>query len=1387
MSASSRAAPWSCSPRTGSAHPPRGQHRRARASTSGQRNLTGANPLHPGWILPAASTPHRDQHPGPAPAPRFEASTPGQRILPGLFSTHRIPGGCSQQRDRPPAPGPAPRSGANNGDHHAGAELNAPRVDAPRGQPPAPGPARSTGALPVRLPRRSPPSPPPPRHRCPEPSPAEPSRARTPPLGPSPPRYLAQLRHGPAAGLTRAPPPPPSAPCGAVPCRAGRGAGPGSLGDVVLGLPEGLVGLVGGERDRLRPPAALGSPGSRPVPTRRIRITLHTPGTQSGTHCGCRVRPAARQAAGRAPSLPPCPPRRGGGDWLSAAPASRLAELEVRRLRGALGPRPPALLLAVEDPWARLGSGGATLNALLVAAEHLSARAGCTVVTADVLRDARILILHMGRDFSFDDCGRAFTCLPAEEPGAPAEALVCNLDSLLGTMTHRLCVGSPPGVWVCSTDMLLTVPSTPGISWDGFQGVRVIAVPGSPVYARNHGVYLADEQGLVQDIIYKGTEARIQQCAGPDGTVPLVCGIVFFSSDAAEQLLATHVIPPLDACTYMGLDSGAPPIQLSLFFDIVLSMAGGMTEEDFVKGGSDASVRSARSVLWTALRGFPLSMACIPDASYDYMTTSASDHIRSLTLLPGSASHLRFCKTAHSHVDQPCLLEDGSSVTNCLLEGAVGLAAGSVIQHCHLQGPLEIGPGCLLSGLAADSSPALRGCPLRDTVLQGHHVRLRDLPCRVFTLTGRLDDWQSPVEEATYLNVPWPEFFQRTGIREGDLWDAETPRRSRCLLSARLFPVLHACEALGLQDVLWLLAPAAGAGERLARWRTAWRMSWQELLPCLDTAAELGTRQALFFLQGQRKVWRVLLGRQDSSLLPLARSAVHEGYHEAVLGTLDEVASTAGDAGVAARALACIAEVLGCMARGEGGLRSGPAANREWASAFGCLERGDIASGVRELAAERQKWMSRPALLVRAARHYEGAEQILVRQAVMSSCQFVTVGQAELPPLGHWVQVACPARLDLSGGWSDTPPITYEHGGAVVDVAVLVDGCRPIGARVRRIPAPELRLVSLSGAPPSQAVTELVCQELEHLQDYCQPHAPGALLKAAFICTQVVQFPSRKPLRVQLMENFGSGFEVHTWSTLPHGSGLGTSSILAGAVMASLYRAAGKAASTKSLIHAVLHLEQRLTTGGGWQDQVGGLVPGIKIGRSKAQLPLRVEVEQILVPDGFTQTLSDHLLLVYTGKTRLARNLLQDVVRNWYARLPSIVQNTDALVSNAEECAQALRQGDLPLIGKCLDRYWQQKKVMAPGCEPLAVGHMMDALRPHVHGQCLAGAGGGGFLYVLTKAPRQREALQQLLAGTEGLGNFSIHSIEVDTGGFSVEVVGCDTKDGAHPGEDRPV
>lgn len=74
--------------------------------------------------------------------------------------------------------------------------------------------------------------------------------------------------------------------------------------------------------------------------------------------------------------------------------------------------------------------------------------------------------------------------------------------------------------------------------------------------------------------------------------------------------------------------------------------------------------------------------------------------------------------------------------------------------------------------------------------------------------------------------------------------------------------------------------------------------------------------------------------------------------------------------------------------------------------------------------------------------------------------------------------------------------------------------------------------------------------------------------------------------------------------------------------------------------------------------------------------------------------------------------------------------------------------GSLSQLGLCLDRLWQQKKVMAPGCEPASVRAMMEALRPLVLGQSLTGAGGGGFLFLLTREPRQHEVVLQVLNNT---------------------------------------
>jgi hypothetical protein len=62
---------------------------------------------------------------------------------------------------------------------------------------------------------------------------------------------------------------------------------------------------------------------------------------------------------------------------------------------------------------------------------------------------------------------------------------------------------------------------------------------------------------------------------------------------------------------------------------------------------------------------------------------------------------------------------------------------------------------------------------------------------------------------------------------------------------------------------------------------------------------------------------------------------------------------------------------------------------------------------------------------------------------------------------------------------------------------------------------------------------------------------------------------------------------------------------------------------------------------------VGGVYGGAKIGRAEASLPFQLRTTQIALKDN---VLDDHLVLAYTGKARLAKTLLQGVLRRWHAR-----------------------------------------------------------------------------------------------------------------------------------------
>ena len=70
-----------------------------------------------------------------------------------------------------------------------------------------------------------------------------------------------------------------------------------------------------------------------------------------------------------------------------------------------------------------------------------------------------------------------------------------------------------------------------------------------------------------------------------------------------------------------------------------------------------------------------------------------------------------------------------------------------------------------------------------------------------------------------------------------------------------------------------------------------------------------------------------------------------------------------------------------------------------------------------------------------------------------------------------------------------------------------------------------------------------------------------------------------------------------------------------------------------------------IVVGGGWQDQVGGLLPGFKITTCDNKIPLDVLPVVLDTPPAVVQLFNSHALLLYTGSSRLARNLLQSVIQ----------------------------------------------------------------------------------------------------------------------------------------------
>ena len=335
-----------------------------------------------------------------------------------------------------------------------------------------------------------------------------------------------------------------------------------------------------------------------------------------------------------------------------------------------------------------------------------------------------------------------------------------------------------------------------------------------------------------------------------------------------------------------------------------------------------------------------------------------------------------------------------------------------------------------------------------------------------------------------------------------------------------------------------------------------------------------------------------------------------------------------------------------------------------------------------------------------------------------------------------------PLRIDIAGGWTDTPPYCLLEGGNVVNLAIELNGQPPIQTYVR--PTKELKIVLRSIDLGAREEIET----WDQLAQYNKVGSPFSIPKAALALAGFLpSFTAERfaSLRQQL-EAFGCGIEVTLLAAVPAGSGLGTSSILAATVLGTLNVFCGLGWDKNEIGRQTLILEQLLTTGGGWQDQFGGVLGGVKLLQTQRGFDQNPLVRW-LPTDLYTQPEYQQChLLYYTGITRTAKHILAEIVRRMFLNQGDQLRLLRQMKQQALDMYDAIQRQDFRQMGLLVRRTWQQNQQLDSGTNPEAVRRLTDLVDDLCLGYKLPGAGGGGYLYMVAKDPEAAARIKRVLA-----------------------------------------
>jgi len=299
-----------------------------------------------------------------------------------------------------------------------------------------------------------------------------------------------------------------------------------------------------------------------------------------------------------------------------------------------------------------------------------------------------------------------------------------------------------------------------------------------------------------------------------------------------------------------------------------------------------------------------------------------------------------------------------------------------------------------------------------------------------------------------------------------------------------------------------------------------------------------------------------------------------------------------------------------------------------------------------------------------------------------------------------------PFRISFFGGGTDYPDWYKNHGGAVL--ATTIDKYCYISCRY---------------LPPFfEHKHRIVYSKIEQVYDFSEVEHPSVRETMAYF-------------------NWVKGLEIHHDGDLPARSGLGSSSSFTVGLINALSALRGSYVSKEDLARKAIHIEQNLICESvGSQDQVSAAFGGFN--RIDFSRNNTFSVNPILLNAERLESFKSHLLLFFTGFSRIASEIAKHKISNLVAKASDLVR----MHQMVDEATQILHgKNDLTDFGLLLNEGWLRKRQLSEKVSTPAIDDIYSAaIQAGAIGGKILGAGGGGFLLLFVKPENQPKVIARL-------------------------------------------